>query len=157
MTQTVRFGPRRAARMWRLLNMWPPLLFSGIRVVSWADDYTSVTIRLAKSRITSNNFGTQYGGSLYSMTDPFFAIMLMQQIGPGYTVWDQRGEIEYVAPGRTAVTTEMTMPADAVQSIVKAAASGEKVLRWFECDIVDADGVTVARVRKQLYIRRKRA
>jgi len=31
------------------------------------------------------------------------------------------------------------------------------VLRWFECEIVAADGTVVARVRKQVYIRRKRA
>ena len=29
------------------------------------------------------------------------------------------------------------------------------VLRWFETDIVDASGDSVARVRKQLYVRRK--
>jgi hypothetical protein len=28
-------------------------------------------------------------------------------------------------------------------------------LRWFDTDVVDADGEVVARVRKQLYVRRK--
>jgi len=156
-TQTVRLGSQRPARLWRLLNIWPPLLFAGIRIIDWADDYSSVTVRLAKSRITSNNFGTQYGGSLYSMTDPFFAIMLLQRIGPEYTVWDKRGEIEYISPGRTAVTAEMHMSAEAVEEILQAAAGGEKVLRWFECDIVNTAGVVVAKVHKQLYVRRKRA
>jgi hypothetical protein len=31
------------------------------------------------------------------------------------------------------------------------------VLHWFETDVVDEQGDTVARVRKQLYIRRKQA
>ena len=33
---------------------------------------------------------------------------------------------------------------------------GAKHLRWFETDVVDAAGEVVARVRKQLYVRRKR-
>jgi hypothetical protein len=37
-----------------------------------------------------------------------------------------------------------------------AAADGEKTLHWFETPIVDASGDTVARVRKQVYVRRKR-
>ena len=35
------------------------------------------------------------------------------------------------------------------------AASGQKVLSWFETEIVDTSGQVVARVRKQLYIRKK--
>jgi acyl-coenzyme A thioesterase PaaI-like protein len=142
--------------MWRILNVWPPLLFAGIRVVGWDDDYSRVKVRLAKSWLTSNNFGTQFGGSLYSMTDPFFAIMLMQRIGHDFTVWDQRGEIEYVSPGRTAVTAELLITAEDVAEVIAAATGGEKVLRWFECEVLGTDGVVVARVRKQLYIRRKR-
>jgi hypothetical protein len=36
-----------------------------------------------------------------------------------------------------------------------AAADGSKVLRWFDCPVVDASGEEVARVRKQLYVRLK--
>jgi hypothetical protein len=34
-------------------------------------------------------------------------------------------------------------------------AVGGKVLRWFETEVVTAQGESIARVRKQLYIRRK--
>ena len=37
-----------------------------------------------------------------------------------------------------------------------ATADGAKTLRWFELEVRTAAGDVVARVRKQLYVRRKR-
>ncbi|MEI2826298.1 MAG: hypothetical protein V9F04_07730 [Dermatophilaceae bacterium] len=42
-----------------------------------------------------------------------------------------------------------------IEDLRARAAGGERVLHWFECDIVDAGGAVVARTRKQVYIRRK--
>ena len=36
-----------------------------------------------------------------------------------------------------------------------ATADGAKALRWFETEVIDAAGDVVARMRKQLYIRRE--
>jgi acyl-coenzyme A thioesterase PaaI-like protein len=94
----------RTARGMRLAaNMWPPLLFAGIRVEHIAADFRHVRVRLAKSPLTANYFGTQFGGSMFAMTDPFWMVMLARNLGPDYTVWDQRAEIEFVTPGRTAL------------------------------------------------------
>lgn len=144
------------ARMWRTIGWWPPLLFAGIRVVEWDDRWRRVKVRLGYHRLTTNYFHTQYGGSLFSMTDPFWSILMLHSLGREYTVWDVRGEIDFVAPGRGPVTTEIELTEAQIEEARAAAASGDKVLRWFESDIVAEDGTVVARVRKQLYIRRKR-
>jgi hypothetical protein len=34
--------------------------------------------------------GTHFGGSPYSMCDPFFKLILRQKLGPGYTFTDKR-------------------------------------------------------------------
>ncbi len=39
-----------------------------------------------------------------SMCDPFFMLMLMTRLGPGYVVWDKSASIEFVRPGRGTVT-----------------------------------------------------
>ncbi|OJX62105.1 MAG: hypothetical protein BGO95_00230 [Micrococcales bacterium 73-13] len=143
--------------MRRLMNAWPTFWAAGIRILEWDDDFRRIRVRLARpNALTSNAFGTQYGGSLFSMTDPFFAIMLIEHLGRDHSVWDRRAEIEFVSPGRTAVTAEMSISAADVEEIRAAAATGEKVLRWFGCDVVGTDGAVVARVRKQVYVRRRR-
>lgn len=137
----------------RGMNLWPPFLFTGIRVLEVSSDFRHVVVRLRRSRLTSNYVGTLFGGSLFAMTDPFWMIMMMRALGPGYVVWDKAGEIEFVSPGRTDVTAEFVLDAAVVEEVRTAADSGEKVLRWFPVDVVAPDGTVVARVRKQLYVR----
>ena len=91
------------------MRWWPPFLGAGIRVRSLADDYREAVVELRFGRLNRNYVGTHFGGSLYSMTDPFFAIMLMHNLGGEYLVWDKSGSIEYVAPGRGTVI-RVTLP-----------------------------------------------
>lgn len=148
------FGTPTALR--HAMNLWPPLLAAGIRIEHVAADWSEVRVKLAKSPLTSNYFRTQYGGSLFSMTDPFFSIMTLHRLGKDYVVWDQAGEIDFVSPGRSAVRTTMRVTDEDIAELRAEAASGEKVLRWFACELTDTSGAVVARVRKQLYVRRKR-
>ena len=57
------------------------------------------------NRLNRNYVGTQFGGSLYAMTDPFFMLMLMENLGRDYVVWDKAANIEFVSgqgPGACA-------------------------------------------------------
>ncbi len=158
---TQRIGPikrlARSARALRIgMNLWPPFLFTGVRVLAMDQDFRRVRVRLAHSPLTSNYFGTQFGGSLFTMVDPFWVIMLARNLGGGYTVWDRRAEIVFEAPGRTAVTAELLLDAATLADIRERADTGEKVLHWFETELCDREGTVVARVRKQVYVRRRR-
>ena len=139
----------------RGMNVWPPYLFAGVRIEDIAADWRRVRVRLAKTPLTTNYFGTQFGGSLFSMVDPFWVIMLVHNLGTDHVVWDRAGEIEFVKPGTTAVRAELVLDPAVIEDLRARAADGSKVLEWFECDIVDASGEVVARARKLVYVRRK--
>ena len=143
--------------MRRLLNLWPPFLFCGIRVLEISDDWRRARVVLRKRWYNRNYVGTQYGGSLFSMTDPFWMVLTLQCLGRDYIVWDKAGEIEFVAPGREDVYAEFHLDDAMLDEIRAATAGGEKHLRWCETPITTASGELVARVRKQLYVRRKPA
>ena len=138
----------------RGMNLWPPFLLTGIHIREVSDDFRHVTVSLRRTRLTTNYVGTAFGGSLFAMTDPFWMIMMLRNLGRGYVVWDKAAEIEFVSPGRTAVTARFDLDPAVVDEVRDAADAGEKVLRWFEVDVVSTDGAVVARVRKQLYVRR---
>ncbi|HNV15463.1 MAG: DUF4442 domain-containing protein [Actinomycetales bacterium] len=140
----------------RMMNVWPPYRFAGIRVLHIEPDYSRALVSLKLTPWNRNYVGTQFGGSLSSMADPFWMLLVMNQLGRDYIVWDQRAEIEFVRPGTGEVRTEFVVDPAVVERIRQAAAGGQKVLEWFENDIVDMSGVLVARVRRQLYVRRKR-
>ncbi|RKN38541.1 DUF4442 domain-containing protein [Streptomyces hoynatensis] len=141
----------------RLMRWWPPYRFAGIRVLHISDDWGSARVRLRLGRLNRNHFGTHFGGSLYSMCDPFWALLVLHRLGSGYVVWDKAAEIEYVSPGRGDVFAEFVLTEDRVDRIREETASGAKSLPWFDCVVTAADGTVVARVRKQLYVRRKPA
>lgn len=149
------FG-RPPAEQFAAINAWPTLAGQGIQVTSWADDWTAAEVRLELTDANANYLGTAFGGSLFSMLDPFFVILAMNQLGDGYVVWDKAAEIEFVSPGTGPVTAQVEMPASVIDELRAAAAGGAKVLRWFAVDITGEDGSVVARVRRQLYVRERR-
>lgn len=147
----------KAANLRRYMNVWPPFLFSGIRVTRISDDFRHARVELRQRWYNRNYVGTHFGGSLFAMADPFWMIMVMRRMGPGYMVWDQAGEILFTKPGRGTVVAEFELGDTVVDELRAAAEGGDKVLRWFETEIRDASGDVVARYRKQVYVRRKRS
>lgn len=89
------------------------------------------------------------------MTNPFWMVLVMESLGHDYIVWDQAGEITFVKPGRESVYAEFRVEESTLEELRAATQNGEKHLRWFSTEVKTGRGDLVARVRKQLYIRRK--
>lgn len=136
-----------------IINIYPPYIGAGIRVTHVANDWSEVRVRMKLRWFNQNYVGTQFGGSLFSMTDPFYMIMLMKRLGPTYRVWDQRGEIKFVRPGRGTVSTQMTINDEQLDAIREATRGGAKHFAAFDMHIVDDAGELVATVRKTIYVR----
>ena len=148
----MRMTPRRLAIG---MSLWAPNLFSGIRVKEFSDDWTRATVELHINVITRNYVKTAFGGSMSAMTDPYFFMLVRHQIGRDYIVWDTRGEIEFVKPGRGVLTAHFEVPRAKVDELRERARGGAKVLEWFETEITDRAGDVVARVRREVYVREK--
>lgn len=138
------------------MNLWPPFLGAGIRVRYIADDFREVVVEMPLRLRNRNYFGTHFGGSLYAMTDPFFVLMVLYNLPPEYYVWDKAGSIEYVAPGRSRVRATMRLHQSDIDMILKMTADGDKHLHVFNADVVDREGLVVARIEKVVYVRRKK-
>ena len=137
------------------INLWPPFLFTGIHVTRITADYRQIDVELRMRPWNRNYVGTHFGGSLFAMTDPFWMLGLLHTLGRDYYVWDRAGAIEFLKPGRGTVRTHFHIDDAVLDELRAEAAGGEKVLRWFSNDVVDAAGEVIARVRKQVYVRLK--
>ncbi len=139
-----------------LMNLWPPFLCNGIAVAEISTDWSVVSVRL-RQRFWNRNFvGTHFGGNLFAMTDPFWMLMVMHRLGDDYVVWDKAASIEFVTPGRGDVRARFELAAATVEELRAEAKDGAKVLRWFDVDVLSVQNEIVARVRKQVYVRKKR-
>lgn len=138
-----------------IFNLWPPFLFAGIHVTRMSADWREARVELRMRPWTRNYVGTHYGGSLFSMTDPFWMILVKECLGRDYIVWDKAAEIEFVKPGKGTVRASFRVEESLLDEIRAATANGEKYLRWLPVEISNRQGEVVARVRKQIYVRRK--
>lgn len=139
------------------MNLWPPFVGAGIRVKRIAADFREIVVEMPLRLYNRNYFGTHFGGSLYAMTDPFFALMVLHNLPPNYLVWDKAASIEFVAPGRSRMRAVFRLAQDDLDTIVKMTADGDKHLHLFNIDVTDAEGLVVARVEKIVYVRKKKS
>ncbi len=146
-----------SARLLRhIMNLWPPFLGAGIRVTRLADDFKTAEVVLRLGLTNRNYVGVHFGGSLYAMTDPFYMLLLIHNLGRDYIVWDQAGSIEYLKPGTGRVTAYFSLDDDCLNDIRQATANGEKHLPELTVEVKNEGGETVARVKKTLYVRKKK-
>lgn len=148
-----RLGPR-SLRIG--MGVWPPYLGAGIRVDKIAQDWSEVRVSMKLRWFNKNYFGTHFGGSLFSMTDPFYALMVVKALGRGYVVWDKNSTIEYVKPGTGRVSATFRLREEIVAAIREETANGEKHFVTLPVEILDEQGEIISRLNKTLYVRQKK-
>jgi hypothetical protein len=138
-----------------ILNLWPPLWGAGIHITKMSKDFRLIQVRLKLHWYNRNMVGTQFGGSLYAMTDPFFMLMTIANLGDNYIVWDKAAKIDFIKPGRGTVFANFEMTAADFQEIKLQADTNEKYLFDRQIDVVDETGLVIATVIKTVYVRKK--
>jgi uncharacterized protein DUF4442 len=141
--------------MLRSINIWPPFLAAGIRVARRSPDMKAIDVEMRLHFYNRNYVGTHYGGSLYSMTDPFYMLMLMENLGREYMVWDKAANIRFRKPGKGRVKAEFRLSDAQLNEIREKLRTQEKYEPTFLIEVKDEAGDVVAEVQKILHIRRK--
>jgi len=138
-----------------LVNVWPPFLGAGIRVKRIQPDWKEIDVEMKLRRWNTNYVGTHYGGSLYSMADPFYMLMLIENLGRDYIVWDKSASIRFKKPGKGIVSAQFRVSDGEIEEIRQALAGEEKIDRVFAVEVKDESGAVVAEIQKQIHIRKK--
>lgn len=146
---------KRASRVRLALNLWPPFWGAGIKIVALSEDFRTCKVVLKARWWTLNANRTQFGGSLFAMTDPIYPLMLMGYFRNHYYVWDKSGDIDFIKPGKGPLVAEFHLSDAQLDEISRATAGGEKHFPAFTISIQDGRGEVVARVRRTLYVRKR--
>lgn len=144
---------RSRAFRW-IFNFWPCFRGTGGRVTFIASDWREVRVKLPLTWRNRNYVGTIFGGSLYASVDPFFMLMLMKNLGPGFTVWDKAATIRFRKPGRSTLTATFRLDQvelDTIRTLLEAA---PKVDRTYLIQLVDKAGRVHVEVEKVVHVGR---
>lgn len=140
----------------RVINIYGPYFGAGVKVTYIDKNFRQANVSLALRWYNRNYVGVHFGGSLYSMIDPFYMLLLMNNLGKDYIVWDQSAEIEFIKPGTGTVSANFTITDEMLAEIKEKTANGDKFLPTYPVVITDESGDIVAKANKTLYIRQKK-
>ena len=143
----------RIAR-WRF-NTFPAYRGTGGRVTFIRHDFMEVHIKLPLWWRTRNYVGTIFGGSLYASVDPFYMLMLIQGLGPTYTVWDKAASIRFRRPGRTTLYATFLIDQALLEEIRRELETIDRLDRHFTVELKDAAGEVHAIIEKVVNVRKR--
>jgi Domain of unknown function (DUF4442) len=145
----------KSRKLRRRINLYPPYLGAAVRVTHISDDFRNVEVEMPLRFYNRNYVGTHFGGSLYSMCDPFYMLMLINILGPDYIVWDKAAAIRFKKPGKGVMKATFQLTEEKIAEIRAAAEVQPKVEPQFQVLIKDAEGNVVAEIDKLLYVKKK--
>jgi acyl-coenzyme A thioesterase PaaI-like protein len=148
-------GAGRTKRLRRWINLWPPFFGAGIRVVYISPDMKSADVEMKLRWWNANYVGTHFGGSLFAMTDAFYMLMLMANLGGDYIVWDKAASIRYRKPGRGTVRAEFRLSDGVLRDIREKLEDLPKYEPVFRVEVKDEQEIVIAEVEKVLHVRRR--
>ncbi len=138
-----------------MINTWRPFRGAGIKITRATKDFKEIQVEMRLKWFNKNYVGTHFGGSLYSMTDPFYMIMLINNLGSNYIVWDKAARIEFKKPGKGRVSVSFKFSDEEIAEIKKQADSLPKYIFDKEAVVVNDSGEVIAQVTKTLYVKKK--
>jgi len=148
-------GTQSAGRLRRWINLWPPFLGAGIRIKHIAPDMKAIDVEMKLHFWNANYVGTHFGVSLFAMTDAFYMLMLMANLGRDYIVWDKAATIRYRKPGRGTVWAEFRLFDSQIEEIREKLKTLPKYEPVFSVEVKDELGIVIAEVEKVLHVRKK--
>lgn len=144
-------------KLLKLINFYPPYLGAGVKVKSISPDFTEVFVQMKLRFWNKNYVGTHFGGSLYSMVDPFFMLMLIQILGRDYIVWDKAASIRFKRPGKGTVFATFKISPEDIDVITKTLETEAKYDHKFLVNVVDEGENIISEIEKILHISKKKS
>lgn len=141
--------------LFKLMKFWPPYLGAGISVDYIASNFDRIDVSMKLRFWNKNYVKTHFGGSLYSMTDPFYMLMLMEKLGRDYIVWDKAATINFKKPGKGKVFATFVLTDEQVNQIKADTLEKGKIYPEFVVNVTDEQGEIICVVTKTLYVKKK--
>jgi acyl-coenzyme A thioesterase PaaI-like protein len=138
-----------------MINFYGPFLGAGVKLRHMSKDFRQARVSMKLTFYNRNYMGTQFGGSLYAMVDPWYMLMLIKNLGDDYIVWDKAATINFRKPGKSEVFAEFHLTEHHLTEIKRTLETQTKLDYHFKVEIKDGTGKLIADVDKVLYVRKK--
>lgn len=138
------------------MRFYPPLLFQRIWVKKFHKDFRGVEVKIFKSLFNKNYNNSIFGGTIFSASDPFYALLFDQILlrkGFKIRVWLKSAQISYLKPGRSNLYFKVSLTDQDIAEAEAALNTIGKFVKSFPIEITSEDGVICATVINEVYVR----
>lgn len=138
------------------MRFYPPLFFQRIWVQQFHKDFRGVDVKINRSLLNKNYNSSIFGGTIFSATDPFYAILFDQIFQrKGYTnlVWLKSAEIQYIKPAKKNLFFTIKLSEEEIAKAEKHLIQEGKYVAGFNIELFDKDGMLYVKVKNEVYIR----
>lgn len=140
------------------MSLYPPLLFQRIWVRKFHPGFLGVDVKISNSFLNRNFNGSIFGGTIYSATDPFYAILfdqLMQRRGFKARVWLKSASIQYLKPGSTTLYFTIKISEEMIAEAEASLTHTGKFVKSYPMELFNKKGELCATVMNEVYLRHK--
>lgn len=138
--------------------LYPPLLFQRIWVQKIHKGFRGVDIKINRSLFTMNFGKAIFGGTLYSATDPFYAMLFGQILmhkNYKVSVWLKSGSIQYLKPSRTDMFYSIYITDEMITEAEQELNAKGVFVKTYNIEIFDRNKVLCATAKNEIHIRKK--
>ncbi len=138
------------------MRLYPPLFFQRIWVKQFEKGFTGVQVKITKSILNSNYNNSIFGGTIFSASDPFYALLfdqLFRRKGLKTRVWLKSASIQYLKPGRTNLYFKISLTDQDIIEAETALITVGKFVKAFPLEILNSKGELCASVINEVYVR----
>lgn len=138
------------------MRLYPPFLLQRIWVKKVYTDFKGIEVKINRSLLTTNLGKSTFGGTLFSATDPFYALLCYQIVirrGIKPVVWLKSARISYIKPARTDLKFTLRISDDFIEEMIQELRSYGKFTKELPIEVYDKQGELCLIAFNEVYVR----
>jgi hypothetical protein len=140
------------------MRLYPPLLLQRIWVQKIHKNFRGADVKINRSLMTLNFGKAIFGGTIYTATDPFYAMLfgqLLKHKGYHISVWLKGASIQFLRPGRTDLYYHISITDEMINEVEEALNKNSVFIKSYTIKIYSKTGDLYAIAKNEIYIRKK--
>ena len=140
------------------MRLYTPLLLQRIWVQKIHKNFRGADVKINRSLLSSNFGKAIFGGTIYSATDPFYAMLFGQILrNKNYhiTVWLKSASIQFLKPARTDLYYKILITDEMISEIENELNQKAVFVKTYPIEVYSKSGELCAIAKNEIYIRKK--
>jgi hypothetical protein len=139
-----------------LMRFYPPFLTQRIWVKKIHKDFRQIDVKINRSLLTTNLGKSTFGGTIFSATDPFYALLLNQIVkreGMKPVVWLKSAQINYLKPADTDLHFSLKIDEELIAEMFEKLRSEGRFVKELPIHIYNNRGELCVTAMNEVYVR----